>query len=101
MSLVISCQAGLEQSRPLRRHVARLRRAREKMYWFLAALPPKTNTFFLFQSEALDFAQALVPQMPSLTRPSSTGIVNGTGWQRHPAFNEIRFRRIAGGIGVG
>jgi hypothetical protein len=37
------------------------------MYWFLAALPPKTNTFFRFQSEALDFAQALVSQMPSLT----------------------------------
>jgi hypothetical protein len=43
--------------------VARLRRAREKMYWFLAAMPPKTNTFFRFQSEALDFAQALSCQI--------------------------------------
>jgi hypothetical protein len=44
---------------PLRRHVARRSRARENMYWFLAAMPPKTNTFFRFESEALDFAQAL------------------------------------------
>jgi hypothetical protein len=50
---------GATASRPLRRRVARRSRAREKMDWFLAAMPPKTNPFFRFQSEALDFAQAL------------------------------------------
>jgi hypothetical protein len=50
--------AALRQPPTAARQGARLRRAEGTMSVFLAAKPPKTQTFSRFRGEALDFAAA-------------------------------------------